>query len=45
MLMAFTTGVTHKNGCPEFTYSIVSDGDGKHEQKDCERILSFGLRQ
>ena len=43
MMMVFTTGVTHKNGYPEFTYSIVSDGDGKHEQKDYPRYVSFAL--
>jgi hypothetical protein len=43
MLMAFTTGVTHKNGYPQFTYSIISDGDGKHEQKDYPRYISFAL--
>lgn len=43
MLMAFTTGVTHKNGYPELTYSIVSDGDGKNDQKDYPRYTSFSL--
>jgi hypothetical protein len=43
MMMVFTTGLTHKNGYPEFTYSIVSDGDGKHEQKDYPRYVSFAL--
>lgn len=44
MLMAFTTGVTYRNGYPEFTYSIVSDGDGKHEQRDYPRYMSFALK-
>lgn len=43
MMMVFTTGLTHKNGYPEFTYSIVSDGDGKHEQMDYPRYVSFAL--
>lgn len=43
MLVAFTTGVTYRNGYPEFTYSIVYEGDGKHQQKDYPRYLSFAL--
>jgi S1-C subfamily serine protease len=43
MIMVFTTGVTHKNGYPEFTYSVVSDGDGQYEQKDYPRYMSFAL--
>jgi S1-C subfamily serine protease len=43
MLMAFTTGAIYDNGYPEFTYSIVFDGDGKHEQKDYPRYTSFAL--
>jgi S1-C subfamily serine protease len=43
MLMAFTTGATYDNGYPEFTYSVVFDGDGKHEQKDYPRYTSFAL--
>jgi len=44
MPMAFTTGMTYQNGYPEFTYSVVFDGDGKHEQKDYPRYMSFALR-
>jgi len=43
MFMAFTTGATYKNGYPEFTYSVVFEGDGKHEQKDYPRYMSFAL--
>ena len=43
MLMAFTTGVTYRNGYPELTYSVVYEGDGKHAQKDYPRYMSFAL--
>jgi Trypsin-like peptidase domain len=43
MLMAFTTGVTYRNGYPEFTYSVVYEGDGKRVQKDYPRYMSFAL--
>ena len=43
MLMAFTTGVTYRNGYPELTYSVVYEGDGRHEQKDYPRYMSFAL--
>jgi len=43
MPMVFTTGVTYRNGYPELTYSVVFEGDGKHEQKDYPRYMSFAL--
>lgn len=43
MIMAYTTGATYTKGYPEFTYSVVFDGDGKHEQKDYPRYMSFAL--
>lgn len=41
MILMVTTGVTHEHGYPEFTYTVLSDGDGKHEQKDYPRYVSF----
>ena len=41
--MAYTTGTSYTKGYPEFTYSVVFDGDGKHEQKDYPRYMSFAL--
>jgi len=43
MVMAYTTGATYNKGYPEFTYSVVFDSDGKHEQKDYPRYMSFAL--
>lgn len=44
LVMAYATGATYTNGYPEFTYSVVFEGDGKHEQKDYPRYMSFPLR-
>jgi len=43
MLAVLPTGVTQKHGYSEFTYTLLSDGDGKHEQKDFPRYMSFHL--
>ena len=43
MVMAYTSGATYTKGYPEFTYSVVFDGDGTHEQKDYPRYVSFAL--
>jgi hypothetical protein len=43
MTEALMTGVTHKNGYPEPTYTIASDGDGTYKQKDYPRYMSFAL--
>lgn len=43
VLMAFTTGVTYRNGYPELTYSVVYEDDGKHEKKEYPRYMSFAL--
>ena len=43
MVMAYTSGTTYAKGYPEFTYSVVFDGDDKHEQKDYPRYMSFAL--
>ena len=43
MVMAYTTGATYTKGYPEFTYSVVFEGDRKHEQKDYPRYMSFAL--
>ena len=37
------TGETHKHGYPEFIFDVYSEGDGKHEQKDYPRYMSFSL--
>jgi S1-C subfamily serine protease len=43
MLLVAPTGENQKKGYPETTYSIMSDGDGKREQKDYPRYTSFSL--
>jgi hypothetical protein len=43
MVMAYTSGAAYSKGYPEFTYSVVFDGDGTHEQKDYPRYVSFAL--
>ncbi|MGB2592978.1 MAG: trypsin-like peptidase domain-containing protein [Candidatus Acidiferrum sp.] len=43
MRMAFTDGTTQKNGYSELTYTLFSDGDGKHRQTDYPRYMSFSL--
>lgn len=43
MVMAYATGAEYTKGYPEFTYSVVFEGDGKHEQKDYPRYMSFAL--
>ncbi len=43
LLMTGPSGETRTKGYPEFTYSIASDGDGQHDQKDYPRYTSFSL--
>ena len=43
MVMAYASGATYTKGYPQFTYSVVFDGDGTHEQKDYPRYMSFAL--
>ena len=43
ILLVAPTGESQKKGYPETTYSTMSDGDGKHEQKDYPRYTSFSL--